>query len=129
MEASSMDDAAVDIRWHLLPSRTWPTGLLQCRLSDKRERESAILSVRAPGGGEQSRPAGTSEQRYRASNLLRRESECCCRNGSDLLRRASEWCRNEKTEMSNNNARLRCEKKGDLGWQSKETSPKKLAYL
>jgi hypothetical protein len=30
--------------------------------------------------------------------------------------------------MSNNTVRLRCEKKGDLGWQSKETSPKKRAY-
>jgi hypothetical protein len=30
----------------------------------------------------------------------------------------------EKTEMSNNNMCLRCEKKGDPGWQSKETSPK-----
>jgi hypothetical protein len=74
-----------------------------------------ILSARTPGGGEQSTPAGTSEQRYRASDLLRRESECCCRNGSGLLRRAGEWCRNKKTEMSNNNARLRCEKKATLG--------------
>jgi hypothetical protein len=30
--------------------------------------------------------------------------------------------------MSNNNVCLRCEKKGDLGWKSKETSPKTLAY-
>jgi hypothetical protein len=34
----------------------------------------------------------------------------------------------EKTETSNNNAHLRCEKKDDPGWQSKETSPKKRAY-
>jgi hypothetical protein len=38
--------------------------------------------------------------------------------------RESEWCRKEKTKTSNNNVRLRCEKKGDPGWQSKETSPK-----
>jgi hypothetical protein len=30
--------------------------------------------------------------------------------------------------MSNNNVRLRCEKKGDPEWQLKETSPKKQAY-
>jgi hypothetical protein len=51
-----------------------------------------------------------------------------CRNESGLLRRESKWCRKEKTEMNNNNVCLQCEKKGDLGWQSKETSPKTRAY-
>jgi hypothetical protein len=49
---------------------------------------------------------GTSEHTDRASDLLRRESECCCRNGSDLMQRESDWCRKEKTETSNNNVRL-----------------------
>jgi hypothetical protein len=53
---------------------------------------------------------------------------CCCRNGSGLLRRDSEWCQKEKTDTSNNNMRLWCEKKVDPVWQSKETSPKKRAY-
>jgi hypothetical protein len=65
-------------------------------------RESVILRAHAAGGGERGRPVGTSEQRDRASDLLRKESECCCRNGSGLLRRESEWCRKEKIEKSNN---------------------------
>jgi hypothetical protein len=65
-------------------------------------RESVILRVHAAGGGERGRPVGTSEQRDRASDLLRKESKCCCRNGSGLLRRVSEWCRKEKIETSNN---------------------------
>jgi hypothetical protein len=80
--------------------------------------------VRAAGGSDRDRPAGTFEHTDRASDLLRRESEYCCRNMSGLLRRESEWCQKEKTETSNNNVRLRCEKKGDPGWQSKETNPK-----
>jgi hypothetical protein len=87
-----------------------------------------ILSSRAAGGDERHRPVGISEQRDRASDLLRRESECCCRNGSGLLRRESKWHWKEKIETSNNNVRLRCEKKGDPGWQSKETSTKTQAY-
>jgi hypothetical protein len=53
-------------------------------------RESAILIARTAGGGEQGKPVVTPEQRDRASDLLRRASECCCRNESDLLRRESE---------------------------------------
>jgi hypothetical protein len=83
-----------------------------------------ILRVRAAGGGERDRPAGTSEHTYQASDLLRRESECCCQNGIGLLWREYEWCQKEKTKTSNNNVRLRCEKKGDPGWQSKDTSTK-----
>jgi hypothetical protein len=52
-------------------------------------RESKILRACAAGGSEWGRPAGTSEQRDRASDLLRRESECC-RNESGLLRRERE---------------------------------------
>jgi hypothetical protein len=85
-----------------------------------------ILRVRAAGGGERDRPAGTSEHTDTVSDLLRRESECCCRNRSGLLQREreSEWCRKEKTETTNNNVCVRFERKGDLGWQSKETSHK-----
>jgi hypothetical protein len=83
-----------------------------------------ILRARVAGGGEQGRPTGTSEHIDRVSDLLRREIKCCCRNGSILLWRESEWCRKEKIETSNNNVRLRCEKKGDPMRQSKETSPK-----
>jgi hypothetical protein len=43
---------------------------------------------------------------------------------STVRERESEGCRKEKTEMNNNNVRLRYEKKGDPRWQSKETSPK-----
>jgi hypothetical protein len=68
--------------------------------------------------------------------LLRRESERssaeweseCYQNASGLLRRESEWCRKVKTEMRNNNAHLRCEKKGNSRWQSKETCLKKWPY-
>jgi hypothetical protein len=51
------------------------------------EKLSAILRAGVAGGGEQDRPVGTSEQRDRASDLLRRESECCCLNESGLLER------------------------------------------
>jgi hypothetical protein len=37
----------------------------------------AILRAHAAGGGERDRAAGTSEHTNRASDLLRRESECC----------------------------------------------------
>jgi hypothetical protein len=49
-------------------------------------RRRANLRVRVAGGGEQDRPAGTSEHTDRASDLLRREreSECCCRNRNGL---------------------------------------------
>jgi hypothetical protein len=93
------------------------------------EKLSAILRARATGGGEWDRPAGTSEHTDQASDLLRKESECCCRNRSDLLWRESERCQKKKTETGNNNVRLWCEKKGNLGWQSKETSPKTWVYL
>jgi hypothetical protein len=49
-----------------------------------------ILRVRAAGGGERDRPAGTSEHTDTVSDLLRRESECCCRNRSGLLQRERE---------------------------------------
>jgi hypothetical protein len=88
-----------------------------------------ILRARAAGGGEQDRPVGTSEHIDRVSDLLRRESECCSQNRSGLPRRESEWCPKEKTETSNNNVHLRCEEKGDPGWQSRETSPKTRVYL
>jgi hypothetical protein len=74
-----------------------------------------ILRVREAGGAERDRPAGTSEHTDRASDLLKRKVECCCWNGSGLLQRESEWCQKEKTETSNNNVRLRCEKKGNPG--------------
>jgi hypothetical protein len=54
------------------------------------EKLSAILRARAAGGGEWDRPAGTSEHIDQASDLLRRESECCCRNRSGLLWRERE---------------------------------------
>jgi hypothetical protein len=57
-----------------------------------------ILRARAAGGGEQDRPAGTSEHTDRASDLLRRERVCCCQNRSGLLRRQNEWCQKEKTQ-------------------------------
>jgi hypothetical protein len=55
-------------------------------LRRERERESTILRARAASGSERGRLAGTFEQGDRASDLLRRESECCCQNGSGLLR-------------------------------------------
>jgi hypothetical protein len=83
-----------------------------------------IFRVRVAGGREQDRPVGTAEHTHRVSDLLGRESECCCGNGSGLLRRQSEWCRKDKTETSNNIVHLQCEEKGDPGWQSKEMSLK-----
>jgi hypothetical protein len=44
----------------------------------------AILRARAAGGGERDRPTGTFEHTNRASDLPRRESECCCRNRTGL---------------------------------------------
>jgi hypothetical protein len=82
-----LDDTAVDVTWPLLPSRTRPAGLLQRRLSE--ERKCDPQSVRS-WWWQRGRPVWTSEQRDRASDLLRRESECCCQNGSDLLRREGE---------------------------------------
>jgi hypothetical protein len=38
-EASSLDNAVVDVRWPFSPSRTRPAGLLQHQLSEKRERD------------------------------------------------------------------------------------------
>jgi hypothetical protein len=46
--------------------------------------------------GEWGRPAGTFEERDQTSDLLMRESECCCRNRSGLLRRKSEWSQKQK---------------------------------
>jgi hypothetical protein len=62
------------------------------------EKLSVILRARAAGGREQDKPAGTSEHTDQASDLLRWESECCCRNRSGHLRRESKWCRKEKTQ-------------------------------
>jgi hypothetical protein len=61
------------------------------------ERECDPKSVPARCG-EWGRPTGTFEERDQASDLLRRESECCCRNWSGLLRRKSEWSQKEKIE-------------------------------
>jgi hypothetical protein len=55
-----------------------------------------ILRVRAAGGGEQDRLAGTSENTDRASDLLRRVS-VVVRTGVAFCERESEWCWNEKT--------------------------------
>jgi hypothetical protein len=95
-------------------------GWLACYSAGFLWRERVILRAREASGGERGRPTGTSKQRDQASDLLRREREreYCCRNGSGILRRESEWCRKKKTETSNNNRHLRCDKKGDPRWQS-----------
>jgi hypothetical protein len=89
-------------------------------------RRRAILRARVAGGSEQDRPVGTSEHTDRASDLLRRErASVVVRNRSGLAsaEREREWCRKDKTQTQrrDNNMRLRCEKKGDPGCQSKET--------
>jgi hypothetical protein len=79
--------------------------------------------VRAAGGGERDRPAGTSEHTDRASDLLRRE------RASVVVGTGVAFCGERVSGVErirhrqDNNMRLRCEKKGDPGWQSKETHP------
>jgi hypothetical protein len=81
--------------------------------------------VRAAGGGERDRPAGTSEHTDRASDLLRRERE----RASVVVRTGVAFCGERAScvkrirHKRDNNMHLRCEKKGDPGWQSKETHP------
>jgi hypothetical protein len=87
------------------------------------EKLSVILRARAAGGGERDMPAGTSEHTDRASDLLRRKSECCCQNRSGLLQRERASGVGRRRHRQDNNMRLQCEKKGDPGWQSKETHP------
>jgi hypothetical protein len=65
MRIRGAEDATVDVRSGPFHGRT-------------------ILRARAAGGGERDRPAGTFEHTNRASDLPRRESECCCRNRSGL---------------------------------------------
>jgi hypothetical protein len=48
------------------------------------------------GVSERDRQAGTSKHADGASDLLRRESECC-QNRSGFLWRENKWCRKEKT--------------------------------
>jgi hypothetical protein len=95
-----------------------------CSTGFLRREISVILRARTTGGDKRDRPAGTCEHTDRASDLLRKESECCCRNGSGLPRRVSEWCRKEKTKTSNNNIHLQLRNKSDPRWQPKETCPK-----
>jgi hypothetical protein len=84
-----------------------------------------ILRARAAGGGEWNGPVGTSEHTNRASDLLRRErasvvvvtgvafyGERASGVGKRRHRRAITMCVSD------------VRKKGDPGWQSKETSPK-----
>jgi hypothetical protein len=125
-EASALDDAAVDIRWPLSPPRMRSASQLQRRLSE--ERESTILRARAASGGEWVRLAGTFEERDRASDLWTRE-----RASFVVGAVVTFWAEiasgvRRRRETHNNNVRLRCEKKGDHGWQSKETSPRQRAY-
>jgi hypothetical protein len=78
-----------------------------------------ILRVRAAGGGERDRPAGTSKHTDRASDLVMRERE-------QVLLSEQEWPSAERERVvyrPDNNMRLRCDKKGDPGWQSKESHP------
>jgi hypothetical protein len=83
------------------------------------EKLSAILKARAIGGGERDRPAGTSEHTDRACDLLRRERECFCRNGSDLLRKESEWCRKERQRRAITTCVSDVRKKATLGGNQK----------
>jgi hypothetical protein len=89
------------------------------------EKLSSILRVRAAGGGERELPAGTSDHTDRASDLLRRERE----RASVVVGTGVAFCGERASGVRrirhrrNNNMRLRCEKKGDPGWQSKETHP------
>jgi hypothetical protein len=76
------------------PCHRHARGRLACCSASFLRREIEILRARAAGGSERGKPVGTSEERDRASDLLRRESECCCQNGSVLPRKemsASNW--------------------------------------
>jgi hypothetical protein len=84
-----------------------------------------ILRARAAGGIERDRPVGTSEHTDRASDILRRERVSvvvgtrvtfCGEIVSGVERRRY---RREITTCV-----FDVRKKGDPGWQSKETSPK-----
>jgi hypothetical protein len=86
-----------------------------------------ILRARVAGGGEQDRPTGTYEHTDRVSDLLRRERErvsvvvgtgvaFCGERASGVGRRRHR--RTITTCVSD------VRKKGDPGWQSKETSHK-----
>jgi hypothetical protein len=93
----STEDGAVDVRSGPFHRRARAIGRPAAVPAICGEKLSAILRARAAGGSERDRPVGTSEHTDRACDLLRRESECCCRNRSGLLRRESEWCRKDKT--------------------------------
>jgi hypothetical protein len=73
-----------------------------------------ILRARSAGGGERDRPAGTSEHTDRASVVVRTGVALCGERASGVER---------IRHRQDNNMRLRCEKKGDPWWQSKETHP------
>jgi hypothetical protein len=86
-----------------------------------------ILRARVAGGGERDRPAGTSEHTDRASDLLKRERER--ERASVVVGTGVAFCGERESGVGrirhrrDNNMRLRREKKGDPGWQSKETHP------
>jgi hypothetical protein len=95
---NSAEDGAVDVRSGPFRRDSRATGRPATAPAFCGEKLSKILRVRAAGDGKRDRPVGTSDHTDRASDLLKRESECCCRNRSGLLRRENEWCRKEKTE-------------------------------
>jgi hypothetical protein len=88
-------------------------------------RRRAILRSRASGSGERDRPTGTSEHTDRARDLLRRERVLLSKHEwpsfCEERERGVKRIRHRHTR--DNNMRLRCEKKGDPGCQSKETHP------
>jgi hypothetical protein len=95
--SDSAEDGAIHVRSGPFRRRTCAAGRPAAAPAFRGEKLSVILRAHAAGSGERNRSAVTSEHTDRASDLLRRESECCCRNKSGLLQRESEWCRKEKT--------------------------------
>jgi hypothetical protein len=93
---NNTEDGAVDVRSSPFRRRTRGRSLA-AGPTFRGEKLSAILIAGTAGSGERDRPARTSEHTDRASDLLRRESECCCRNMGGLMRRENEWCQKEKT--------------------------------
>jgi hypothetical protein len=71
---------------------------------------------------------GIYEERDKASDLLSRERVLLSKRKWPSEERERVVSEGEDRDARNNNASLRCEKKGDPGWQSKEASLKKRVY-
>jgi hypothetical protein len=84
-----------------------------------------ILRACAAGGGERVKPAGTSEHTDRASDLLRRErASVIVGTGVAFCGERASGVRSRRHRQAIKTCVSDVRKKGDPGWQSKETSPK-----